>query len=161
VLTKKLRSLATVLAAGAVFATAPGVASAAQSTTVTVKAASVGAAQEKTIAQDLRAGETVDVVAASGVTYSVRVENGTAVVTANGRPEAVTGSAVKPAADPCAVAVTAGIFALGAALIGLLAVTTDGIAIAGVFITAAELGQLAALMAVPAAVYGFVALYVC
>ncbi|KAA8815718.1 hypothetical protein [Bifidobacterium vespertilionis] len=65
------------------------------------------------------------------------------------------------ASTPCTLAVTAAIWALGGAAVGLLAAAGAGIYIAGVFITSQSLGALAAVMTSVAAVEEFVALYVC
>jgi hypothetical protein len=124
--------------------------------TVAVNLSTTDASAKQRIIGDLRAGDTISFTGANGGSYTARLAGQTVAVS-----EVVKPGTVKPMTTPCTVAVSAGLWAIGAAGVGLLAAFSGGIAVAGVFIAAAELGQIAAVMGTFAALEGFVALYIC
>jgi hypothetical protein len=128
----------------------------ARPTTVAVNMSTSSAGAKQQIVDELRAGDTITFTGANGLAYSAKLVGQTVAVSQVVRP-----GTAKPMYSPCTVAVSAGLFAIGAAALGVLAVFSGGITVAGVFIAAETLGQLAAIAGSFAALEGFVALYVC
>ncbi|HEU5331165.1 MAG TPA: hypothetical protein VFU73_00325 [Actinocrinis sp.] len=128
----------------------------AKPTTVAVNMSTTSASARQQIVDDLRAGDTITFAGADGQAYSAKLVGQTVAVSQVVRP-----GTAKPMYSPCTVAVSAGLFAIGAAALGVLAVFSGGITVAGVFIAAETLGQLAAIAGSFAALESFVALYVC
>lgn len=91
----------------------------------------------------------------AGVNYLRAVPSGEALTGSSDAPE----SEMAPASF-CVHLVTAGIFALGAAVIGAAA-ATGGIVIAGFFIQPATLGLISGAMGSYAAVQSIVAAFIC
>lgn len=152
------RTVAAVVTA-AVFSTVGATAASAATTkptTVAVNMTATSASARQQIANDLKSGDTITFTGASGQEFSAKLVDKRVAVS-----EVTPAGKVTPNYGPCTVAVSAGVMAIGAAALGVLAVTTDGVAIAGIWIAASELGQLAAIASSFAAVEAFVALYVC
>lgn len=152
------RAMAAVVTAAVLSTVGANAASAATArpTTVAVNLSTTSAGARQQIVDDLRAGDTITFAGADGQAYSAKLVGQTVAVSQVVRP-----GTVKPMYSPCTVAVSAALFAIGAAGLGVLAVFSGGITVAGIFIAAETLGQLAAIATSFAAIEAFVALYVC
>lgn len=89
----------------------------------------------------------------------VTKQQGTLIVTTAGPGHRVN-MGTQATSGACTTAVTSALFAIGAAGVAALA-ASGGAVIAGIALSAAELGQLSALLAGGSGIYAFVSAYIC